>query len=119
MPIGAISSVSTAFASQAFTAGGTNNIAQRVSDLKSTMFSNMVTGAEAVVQGIQAASIQGNSLASSFASDLISSRMTNTTSIQALVRQASYNPVAERFNNSNNGSQLFRMFLEDIRATVG
>lgn len=115
MSIVAASSISTTFVSSALSGAGTHNTAKRVAELKETIFSNMATGSAAAIQGIKAASIQGNKVAGDFAAGILRERLDNNTSIQALARSAANNTSADRFNISTTGSQLFRLFLSDLR----
>ncbi len=107
---------STAFAQSI---SPTNNPARRVAQNKASLFSNLAKGSDAVANGIVASSLKANKQSLNLALALIRSRLNNESTIPNMLRNNAKNPEAARFNLETPRKQLFRIFQQDIQASIG
>jgi len=95
-----------------------NNVAARVAENKQSVFSANATGSQAVLNSIQASSLTSNSAGQQLFLSLLESNISHGNNLRSIVKRGNYNEDAARFNPETSKTQLFRLELRDINASV-
>lgn len=101
-------------------ASGVNSPLQRINELSATAFDVSLTRPEAIIQGIQAATLKGNAANATLFEALARAALLDEPSITNMLRgQSASTPTAQfaaRFNMDTSKQQLFRTYINDINS---